>query len=157
MKRIYQALVYHIPQPRDGTIETLIGRDPKSRQRMAVVASGGKEAITHYTVLKAYGLSMALVECRLETGRTHQIRVHMASIGCPVVADKTYAGRHERTKRQITNDAIKEAIMALPGQALHAHELIFPHPVTGEEMQFIAPLPDTFQNVLDALGSHGIL
>jgi len=151
MKRIYRALVYNVPDPRSGTIETLIGRDPRSRQRMAVVASGGKEAVTHYTTLKFFGLSMALVECRLETGRTHQIRVHMASINCPVVGDPIYVGRQERNKKLISPE-LREKIGTLPGQALHAYELSFPHPVTGEHMQFSAPLPPQFQSLLDYLG-----
>lgn len=150
MKRLYQALVHDIPVPRDGTIETLIGRDPKNRQRMAVLHSGGKEAITHYTTLKQFGLSMALVECRLETGRTHQIRVHMASIGCPVVGDPLYTGRQERNKKRITTQ-LRAEIDKLPGQALHAYKLVFPHPVTGDEMAFEAPLPPQFQSLLDFL------
>jgi 23S rRNA pseudouridine1911/1915/1917 synthase len=150
MKRVYQALVYNHPNPREGTLESLIGRDPNNRQKMAVVEKNGKEAITHYTTLKVYGLDFALVECRLETGRTHQIRVHMAMINCPVVGDPAYAGRHVKRKRKIEPEVI-EAIKKLPGQALHAHELHFPHPVTGEEMSFIAPLPDYFQSLLAAL------
>ncbi len=149
MKRIYNALVYNIPNPREGTINSLIGRDPKNRQRMAVVESNGKDATTHYTVLQTYGLDFALVECRLETGRTHQIRVHMALIGSPVVGDPIYAGRHIRRKRRVTDDTI-EMINQLPGQALHARELIFPHPVTNEMMHFTADLPPHFQNLLES-------
>lgn len=150
MKRIYQAIVYNLPTPREGTINSLIGRDPHHRQRMAVVTQNGKDATTHYTILQSYGLSFALVECRLETGRTHQIRVHMALIGCPVVGDLSYAGRHNRRKKDFSPETV-EAIRALPGQALHAKELIFPHPVTGEMMRFEAELPPHFQRVLDSL------
>ncbi|MDB5477528.1 MAG: rluD [Alphaproteobacteria bacterium] len=150
MKRIYRALVFHIPNPRDGTIEGMIGRDPRNRQRMALVTQNGKEATTHYTTLKQYGLDFSLVECRLETGRTHQIRVHMASINCPVVADPLYGGRHQRRRKMLIPEVIA-AIAALPGQALHAHELIFPHPVTNQEMHFTAPLPAPLQNLLDVL------
>jgi 23S rRNA pseudouridine1911/1915/1917 synthase len=150
MKRIYQALVYNQPSPRDGTLSSMIGRDPNHRQRMAVVEKSGKEAVTHYTTLKTFGLDCALVECRLETGRTHQIRVHMAMINCPVIGDPLYTGRHARRKRELNPKAL-EAIKALPGQALHAGELHFPHPVTGELMEFKAPLPDYFANLLKAL------
>jgi 23S rRNA pseudouridine1911/1915/1917 synthase len=150
MKRIYNALVYNIPNPKEGTINSLIGRDPKNRQRMAVVTSNGKDATTHYTVLHTYGLDFALVECRLETGRTHQIRVHMSMIGSPVVGDPVYAGRHIRRKRRVTDETI-EMINQLPGQALHARELIFPHPVTQEIMSFTAELPKHFQHLLTSL------
>lgn len=150
MKRIYWALVYNIPQPRAETIQTQFGRDPKSRQRMAVLAENGKTAITHYETVKTFGLDFALIECRLETGRTHQIRVHMAFIHCPVIGDPTYAGRHERRKRAIPTK-VQQAIAAMPGQALHARELLFTHPVTGEELHFTAEPPANFQELLNAL------
>lgn len=148
MKRIYHAVVYGIPSPREDSLHSLIGRDPHNRQRMAVVTHNGKEAITHYSVLQSFGLDFALVECRLETGRTHQIRVHMAMIGYPVVGDEVYAGRYNRRKKGYS-PAMIEAIAALPGQALHARELIFPHPVTGEIMRFTADYPPHFQHLLD--------
>lgn len=148
MKRIYQAIVYNIPSPREGTVNSMIGRDPNNRQRMAVVTQNGKDATTHYTVLQSFGLDFALVECRLETGRTHQIRVHMALINCPVVGDTTYGGRHNRRRKGFSEASI-EAIAALPGQALHAKQLIFPHPVTGELMSFDTELPPHFQRVLE--------
>lgn len=154
MKRIYKALVHGIPQPSEDVIHTQIGRDPRSRQRMAVLTEGGKEAITHYYVDRMFGLIMALVECHLETGRTHQIRVHMAHIGHPVVGDPTYIGRHERGKKHFP-DGVREKLDTLEGQLLHAEQLIFPHPVTGEEMHFTADLPDYFQEMVDFLSSHG--
>lgn len=154
MKRIYKALVHHVPQEKEGTIHTLIGRDPRNRQRMAVLTEGGKEAITHYYVEQMFGLWMSLVECHLETGRTHQIRVHMASIGHPVMGDPLYIGRHERGRKHFP-EGFKEKIDALNGQLLHAEQLIFPHPVTGEEMHFIADLPDYFTDMLDFLSRNG--
>lgn len=154
VKRIYKALVHHIPQEKEGTIQTQIGRDPRNRQRMAVLEDGGKEAITHYYMQQMFGLWMALLECHLETGRTHQIRVHMAHIGHPVVGDALYVGRHERGRKHFP-EGLKEKINSLNGQLLHAEQLIFPHPITGEEMHFTAPLPDYFSDMLDFLGRHG--
>lgn len=150
MKRIYQAIVYNVPSPREGTVNSMIGRDPNNRQRMAVVTQNGKDATTHYSTLQSFGLTFSLVECRLETGRTHQIRVHMALINCPVVGDTTYAGRHNRRKKDFSDETI-EAIGALPGQALHAKQLIFPHPVSGELMSFDTEVPPHFQRLLDTL------
>jgi 23S rRNA pseudouridine1911/1915/1917 synthase len=147
--RLYQALVYGLPQPLSGTIDRPISRDPKNRQRMAII-EGGKSAITHYTVTKAFGAEFSLVSCRLETGRTHQIRVHMTAIGHPLLGDKTYTGRVTRRIRQ-SSPALQESILALNGQALHAGELHFVHPVTNQEMVFTAELPPLFQNVLDSL------
>lgn len=150
IKRVYQAVVWNIPQPRNGTIETQIGRDPKSRQRMAVLGTGGKTAVTHYTVLKQFGLDMALVECRLETGRTHQIRVHMAHIGCPLVGEPVYIGRTQRRVKKLS-EAIETLIRSLPGQALHACALSFIHPMTDEDMYFEAERPAYLENLITAL------
>ena len=93
LTRSYLAVVRGVPSPRAGTIATRIGRSRANRKKMAVVASGGKEAVTHYRALRALGLRAALVECRLATGRTHQIRVHLTNIGHPLIGDQTYGGR----------------------------------------------------------------
>ncbi|MFZ3321230.1 MAG: RluA family pseudouridine synthase [Usitatibacter sp.] len=133
VKRTYLALVRG-KVARGGTIEAPIGRDPKHRTRMAVV-SGGKPAITHYRVRKALP-AHTLLECRLETGRTHQIRVHLVSIRHPIEGDPVYAGR---------------AKSSFPRQALHAWKLEFDHPRTGEAVAFEAPLPADFAALLEAL------
>jgi 23S rRNA pseudouridine1911/1915/1917 synthase len=137
ISRVYRALVWNVPRPAVGRIETKIGRDPKSRQRQAVLKTSGKDAVTHYKMLKAFGTDAALVECRLETGRTHQIRVHMAHIGCPVIGDPLYSGRHEKREKKFDLDLSS-------GQMLHAGEISFIHPVTEEEMKFKSDLPEFF-------------
>jgi len=119
----------------DGTIDRPIARHPVDRKKMAIVANG-REAITHYKVLEEF-LGYTLVECILETGRTHQIRVHMASIGHSIVGDKTYG--------------IKKEHFSLQGQLLHACTICFEHPKTGETMEFSAPLPEYFSDVLNKL------
>ncbi|HEY8498343.1 MAG TPA: pseudouridine synthase, partial [Limnochordales bacterium] len=122
------------------TVDAPIGRHPHDRLRMAVVPDG-RPAVTHYTVLERLG-SYSLLEVRLETGRTHQIRVHMAYIGYPIAGDPVYgAGRGARARGEL----------GLRGQALHARELRFRHPVTDVPLQFVAPLPDDMQAALDRL------
>ncbi|MEA4854469.1 MAG: RluA family pseudouridine synthase [Christensenella sp.] len=137
-QRIYQALVYGNIKQDEGDIRTTIGRDPRDRKKMAVTAAG-REAETHYRVLKRYG-DYTLVECRLKTGRTHQIRVHMKHLGFPVVGDPVYTRKKDPFK--------------LNGQLLHACRLVLNHPRTGEQMEFTAPLPEYFQKVLDSLEKY---
>lgn len=135
-KRIYLALVYGNIKADDGVIDTLIGRDPRDRKRMTVLRTGGRTAVTHYKVLERYG-EYTLVECALETGRTHQIRVHMKHIGHPVVGDPVYSRQKDG--------------FGLKGQLLHAVRLELTHPGTGERMAFEAPLPEYFTAVLGKL------
>lgn len=144
-RRTYQALVWGNFVEDEGTIEGNIARDPRDRMRMAIFPPGsetGKTAITHYRVLKRFGYT-TLVECRLETGRTHQIRAHMRHIGHPLFCDERYGGdqilRGERTAsyKQFINNCMK----ICPRQALHAKTLGFKHPKTGEEMDFTAETP----------------
>lgn len=133
--RKYIALVHGVIPHEYGTIDAPIGRDEKDRQKMAVTAKNSKPAITHFKVLKRYK-EMTLVECRLETGRTHQIRVHMQYIGFPIVGDLKYG-----LKKTLNTN----------GQMLHAYELSFIHPATLEKMTFQADLPEAFKEVLDGL------
>ncbi len=133
--RRYIALV-HGEIPHDhGTIDAPIGRDPKDRKKMTVI-EGGKHAVTHFKVLKRFA-NFTLIECRLETGRTHQIRVHMRYIGYPLAGDPQYGPR--------------KTIGSEHGQFLHAQVLGFNHPKTGEYMEFFAPLPEYFEEVLNSL------
>ena len=140
IKRKYQAIVYGAFKIDEGTIEGPIGRSKTDRKKMAIVPDG-KAAITHYRVIKNYtspnGNNFAHIECELETGRTHQIRVHMASIGHPLLGDEVYGAAKNPFKLQ--------------GQALHAEMLGFVHPRTGEYMEFHAPLPQYFLELLKRL------
>lgn len=133
--RRYFAVVYGCPREETGTIQAPIARHPVDRKKMAVLA-GGREAITHYQVLEHYQ-GYTLMKFRLETGRTHQIRVHMAHIGHPIIGDPLYGPAKDKWKLQ--------------GQCLHAGELELTHPATGERMLFEAPLPEYFEKVLQKL------
>ncbi len=163
-QRRYLALVHGDAAAEEGTIETLIGRDPVNRKKMAVVRDGGRQAVTHYRVLERY-VDFTLVECALRTGRTHQIRVHMAHLGHPVAGDPLYGpARPARLRREMARsmalervEPYPEAVEALEGQALHAHLLTFRHPVTGEPMEFRAPLPADMERALAELRSRGPL
>lgn len=130
-----------------GVVDANIGRSPKDRIKMAVVA-GGKPAVTHYRIEKRY-TGLTLLRCELETGRTHQIRVHMAHIKHPLVGDGVYAGRNRLPKG--TSEAINQLILGFSRQALHATELAFNHPQTGEIVTFNAPLPVDFSGLLRQL------
>jgi 23S rRNA pseudouridine1911/1915/1917 synthase len=135
IKRTYLALVYHDFKENEGTIDAPIARHPKNRLKMAIV-DDGKRSITHFKVLKRYG-DYTLLSCELETGRTHQIRVHMAYINHPIVGDPLYGPR-----QTIGNQ----------GQFLHATQLSFMHPIKKEHMTFTADMPDYFKDFLDQLG-----
>lgn len=149
--RVYEAAVIGVPEPVRGTIDRSIGRHPTDRIRFTVVEDGrGKPAVTHYRVLAQSDLAVARVECRLETGRTHQIRVHMASLGHPLIGDPLY-GRASRTRRAALGVAVRQTIDAFPRQALHARTLGFVHPITEEKLHFEAALPADFSRLLDAL------
>jgi 23S rRNA pseudouridine1911/1915/1917 synthase len=141
LSRTYYAIVWGMPTPRAARINQPIGRSPHDRKKMAVVKRGGKEAITDYEVVRPVGLEATLVECKLQTGRTHQIRVHLAHIGHPIVGDAAYG----RVPRRAENEALK----AFPRQALHALEISFIHPRTGEKMSFEGDLPGDIQALIE--------
>lgn len=152
VERAYKALVWGEPIPPLGTIRTRIGRHPVQRQKMAVLRDGGRQAVTHYHVLRRFGRSPAvvsLVECRLETGRTHQIRVHMTHLGHPVVGDPVY-GRNTRHARKIFPET-KALLGAFPRQALHAYALGFVHPVTNKALKFEVDLPPDMDELVNGL------
>ena len=149
--RTYQAVVWGVPQKSEGVITGNIGRSPKNRKKMAVLARGGKAAETHYRVFRTLGAAeggppaAALIECRLKTGRTHQIRVHLAHAGHPVVGDPVYGGRPGRRDPAGT---FAVAAASLERQALHACRLGFIHPESGHILKFYSPLPADLQGLL---------
>ncbi|MFQ5776121.1 MAG: RluA family pseudouridine synthase [Kiloniellaceae bacterium] len=151
VERAYRAVVWGVPEPRAGEIAGNIGRSPRNRKKMAVLRRGGKPARTRYRVLKdlAGGLA-SLVECRLLSGRTHQIRVHMAAKGHPVLGDPLY-GRAGQGRRDRLPQAARAALEALDRQALHAKSLAFPHPATGAALRFESELPQDVKNLITFL------
>ena len=152
VERVYQALVWGSVKDDRGTITGNIGRSPKNRQVFTVFPDGeyGKPAVTHYTVLKRIEY-VSLMECRLETGRTHQIRVHMKHIGHPLFNDQVYGG--DKILRGTTFSKYKQFVQncfkLLPRQALHAKTLRFEHPLTGESMMFDSELPEDMATVIE--------
>ena len=134
--RIYHAVVHGVLKEEEGTINTPIGRHPIDRKKMSINHKNGKEAVTHYKVLKRFK-NFTYIECRLETGRTHQIRVHMSSISHPLLGDAVYGPAKSPYKLQ--------------GQTLHAKIIGIIHPRTGEYLEIEAPLPEYFTNLLDKL------
>jgi 23S rRNA pseudouridine1911/1915/1917 synthase len=138
--RYYLALVWGCPAPSSGEVEGAIGRDPRDRKRMAVVQGGGKVALTRYTTRQAWVPGASLLACTLATGRTHQIRVHLASIGHPLVGDPVYLRRVPAAARSLA-PAARAALLDFPRQALHAARLGFTHPRTKEALMFETPIP----------------
>lgn len=136
LTREYLALVHGNIKNDSGTIDAPIGRDEKDRKKMTITQKNSRNAVTHYSVLERFG-KYTFIKCRLETGRTHQIRVHMSKNGHPVVGDKVYG--------------VKKEEFSLNGQLLHAYRVGFIHPVTGEYMEFSREVPDYFEDVLERL------
>jgi 23S rRNA pseudouridine1911/1915/1917 synthase len=136
IERVYAALVYGVIAENQGKIDAPIGRHPTDRKKMAVNIKNGKRAVTHFRVLERFK-DATYIEVNLETGRTHQIRVHMSYIGYPIIGDTVYGRKNDR--------------YGINGQALHAKKLGFIHPTRGEYMEFESPLPDYFENLLEEL------
>lgn len=165
--RAYRAFVWGVPRPRGGTVNAPIGRHPTHRKKMAVVERGGKAAVTHYRTLSTFAGAIlagaptatrdlgddgvvSFVECRLETGRTHQIRVHMSARGSPLIGDMLYGGRRKTPKRVAAPH--RTAIDSFPRQALHAYALGFEHPITGQKLDFATELPQDMRTLGTQLG-----
>jgi len=151
LDRVYTALIWGIPREREQTIDAPIGRSSRDRKKMAVTEKG-REAVTHFRLLRSLPPLASLVECRLETGRTHQIRVHMASIGHGIIGDPSY-GRAMRAG-QMPDTAMRDALSGLrafPRQALHASHLGFAHPITGEMLSFTTPMPADMDALINDL------
>jgi 23S rRNA pseudouridine1911/1915/1917 synthase len=150
LSRTYHALVWGVPTAPKGSIEAPIGRSAKDRKKMAVMTKG-KPALTHYRVIENFGVA-SLVECTLATGRTHQIRVHMAHIKHPLVGDKNYGGRFFRVaKNKTTRDNYADSLREFPRQALHAVGLKFIHPRTGKSVKFSSKLPQDMRELIEGL------
>lgn len=136
INRVYTAIVYNRFSEQEGTIDKPIARNKTDRKKMSIDMSG-RRAVTHYKVIKELKNNFSLIECRLETGRTHQIRVHMASINHPLLGDEVYGPKNKPFKTD--------------GQVLHAGTLGFEHPITGKYMEFKSELPEYFKNIIDRL------
>lgn len=153
LSRQYIALAWGEPAPRRGTIDTMIARSTSNRVKMAVSKTTGRRAITHYETLQTFASPNArplasLVRCSLETGRTHQIRVHMAHIGNPLLGDMVYGSGHAASANKLENEA-RQSLDTLNRQALHAKTLGFEHPETGQPMLFESELPQDMQTLID--------
>ena len=148
IRRVYRAVVWGVPDPPRGEIVGNIGRNPVNRKKLAVVARGGKPALTRYRVLRVLGASASVIGCRLGTGRTHQIRVHMAERGHPLVGDPLYGRGRARTGPE---EAAAEAGRRLGRQALHAARLGFRHPESGQWLQFESALPSDIVALIESL------
>jgi 23S rRNA pseudouridine1911/1915/1917 synthase len=162
LERAYLALVWGAPDRATGTIDAPLGRSHKDRTKQAIVheeRDDARHAVTHFEVLERYGARddatafASLVECRLETGRTHQIRVHMAHIGHPLVGDHDY-GSAFKTKANKLGEPLQTLVKGFARQALHARLLVFEHPTTGEIMEFEAPPPKDMAELLAAFRTH---
>lgn len=158
LSRIYTAFVWKMPTPIKGFIDAPIGRHQTNRLKMSIRSHKmGREAVTHYLREQTYNDVMSRVICELETGRTHQIRVHMQHLGHPLIGDPVY-GLPQQEQRSLLNrggydEEVRDSIMAFPRQALHAGQIHFIHPVTDEEMAFEAPLPDDMVELLELINS----
>ena len=159
LERAYQAVVWGRPNALKGTIDAPLGRSGADRTKRAVKredSDDAREAVTHYEVLERFheapdATSLAsLIECRLETGRTHQIRVHMAHVGNPLIGDPDYSAGFKTKANRLPDDA-KKVVNRVSRQALHAYLLVFEHPRTGEVMEFEAPMPEDLEKLIEAL------
>jgi len=153
IQRTYQALAWGVLRPLNGRIETLIGRSRKNRQLMSVSEITGKKSITNYKTLKIFNIKdipkITFVECKLETGRTHQIRVHMAYMGNSLLGDQQYGKKNVRFKK--INEEFEDKLKVLNRQALHAKTLAFIHPISKKIISFDSKLPKDFKKILDLL------
>lgn len=153
IKRVYLALVYGSPKTDKGRIESSIGRHPVDRKRMSGSARRGKNAVTHWRIRERFG-PVSAVELRLETGRTHQIRVHLSEAGFPLLGDPVYGGSGRLSG--VKDTKLRALIRDLGRQALHAQVLGFVHPGTGEYLEFSAPVPEDMDRIIEYLEKQGM-
>lgn len=152
IERTYYAVVYNVANPLSGTIEANLARSPYDRKKMAIIKTGGKTAITHYQTVETYKNAASLIKCNLETGRTHQIRVHLSSIGCHLIGDDVYAQPHKNSI--LLPVEIKNYVNSFPRQALHAFSLGFIHPKTGKKLYFEADYPSDMKELINKLREY---
>lgn len=157
LHRIYKAFIWRSPTLIKGSIDEPIGRHVTNRLKMAIMKSSGREAKTHYFVTEKYGEAASMAECKLESGRTHQIRVHMQHIKNPIIGDPLYGLVEQEGRAILEREGYSEEnigqILQFPRQALHAHKIGFIHPLKGEEMMFEAEMPGDMQNLENLLKS----
>jgi 23S rRNA pseudouridine1911/1915/1917 synthase len=158
IERAYHAVVWGAPRAGEGVVEGQIGRNPFDRKRMAVLRGGGKEARTRYRLIEKFGDPdkpfASLIECRLETGRTHQIRVHLTHLGHPLIGDPSYGKSRQAPRPKTTAQEVAFAAAAnFPRQALHAYILGFQHPTLHKTMRFESPWPADLAGLISALRS----
>lgn len=154
LARTYTALLWGFPKQQAGVIAAPIGRSPSNRKKMAALAKGGKAAVTHYQITDYFSTLAAACVCQLQTGRTHQIRVHLAHLGHSLIGDPLYgraAGMKQHPSLQLLPEAARHTIRTFPRQALHASQLSFTHPLTQQSLTFHAPLPEDMQLLWAAL------
>ncbi len=155
LNRIYNAFVWRVPEIRKGKVDQPIGRHPSNRLKMAVVRRNGREALTHYTLLETYGKAVSLMECKLASGRTHQIRVHMEYAGYPVLGDPLYGIQKTASQSLLRKSGCDEdtsaSILSFPRQALHACQISFIHPLTGDRMTYESTFPADMQDLIGLL------
>lgn len=152
IERTYYAVVFGVPSPLKGTVDADIGRSPYDRKKMAVVQKNGKHAVTHYETLEIYKNAASLVKCNLETGRTHQIRVHMSRLGCHLIGDQLYVKPKKICDKNIPAEK-RDYFNHFPRQALHAASLGFIHPQSREFMSFCSDFPEDFATLVNQLKS----
>jgi 23S rRNA pseudouridine1911/1915/1917 synthase len=155
LSRVYLCVVSGVPKIAKGSVETQIGRHPRNRLKMAVLPHGGRDAMTHYEVMQNFHDTLALVECRLATGRTHQIRVHMEHLGYPLVGDPLYGPQPTMVKPKLKKNGFTpetiDLVLDFPRQALHAAKLAFIHPGTGKIMEFQTRYPDDLSLLINEI------
>ena len=152
INRLYYAIVWGLLQKNSGSFTMNIGRNPKNRKKFSIFQNGGKNAVTKYKVKKNFSNVASLIECKLLTGRTHQIRVHLSSSGNSIIGDKKY-GKNKSKLIKNVDKSIANYIISIKRQALHAYFLSFIHPIKKEEIRIISKLPSDFNNLVNKLKS----
>ena len=152
INRLYYAIVWGLLQKNSGSFTMNIGRNPKNRKKFSIFQNGGKNAVTKYKVKKNFSNVASLIECKLLTGRTHQIRVHLSSSGNSIIGDKKY-GKNKSKLIKNVDKSIANYIISFKRQALHAYFLSFIHPIKKEEIRIISKLPSDFNNLIEKLKS----